>query len=252
MNEAQAFAAVVAAPNNLASRAAYADLVGGERADFIRAQLSSSSALRVQRPNAFDADAVLLAEELLAGREVEWAHGVDTLVTHFGYMRGFVELATVDAGWFTQHWQRLFERAPLRHLVVHGLAQAPAFFQCEGLRQMVGLTFNLFGTPAGGERLDDAGAHRLASSLHLEGLRYLDLGNCQLTDGGKVEVLRALPSLRACLMDELGETVQEDFDGSPLGVVESEGQVAFEAAYGRFDALHEVSRTGSPVLRERY
>ncbi len=252
MNERRALAEVVTDPNNLAPRAAYADLVGGERADFIRAQLSSNAALRVQQPDAFDHDAVLLAEDLLEGHEVEWANGVETLVTRFGYLRGFVEVATVDAGWFAAHWQQLFERAPIRHLVVHGLAQAPRFFECQGLRQLVGLSFNLAGTPANRERLDDAGARALASSLHLEGLRYLDLWNCALTDVGKAAVLRAFPSLRACLMDELDETVLQDFDGSALGVVGSEGLTAFEATYGRFEALHEAARTGAAVLRERY
>ncbi len=251
MNEAHAFANVVARPHELSSRVAFADLVGGDRADFIRAQLASSAALRAQPPG-FDDDAVLAAEDLLLGREADWAQGADSLVTAFAYIRGFVEVATVEAGWFTEHWRTLFARAPIRHLEVYGLARAPGFFECEGLRQLVALSFNLSGTPAHGERLDDALACALAASSHLEGLRLLDLRHCQLTDAGKRAVLRALPSLRACQLDDLSETALQDFDGSPLGVHESDELVSFELAYGRFPALHELARTGSAVLRERY
>ena len=252
MNEAQLFAEIVTRPHELEARSAFADLVGGERAAFIRAQLASSAALRAQPPG-FDDDAVLAAEDLLPGHEVEWAHGVDSLVTSFRYLRGFVEVATVDAGWFTEHWQTLFERAPIRHLVVQGIAKAPGFFDCEGLRQLVGLSFNLFGTPAYRECLDDTGALALASSSRLGGLRCLDLEHCQLTDGSKLAVLRALPGLRACALDDLTENrLVDSIDGSTLGAVPSDALEAFEAAHGRFESLHEVDRTRSLVLMERY
>ncbi|MDP3155628.1 MAG: hypothetical protein Q8N23_23350 [Archangium sp.] len=252
MNEAQLLAEIVARPHELAARSAFADLVGGDRGAFIRAQLASSAALRAEPPG-FDDDAVLLAEDLLVGHEVEWAHGVDSLVNSFRYVRGFVEVATVDAAWFTQHWKMLFERAPIRHLVVQGLAQAPGFFECDGLRQLVGLSFNLFGTPAYRERLDDAGALALASSSRLAGLRFLDLSHCPLTESSKVAVLRALPALRACVLDDLIENRLEDsIDGSTLGAMPSDALNAFEVAHGHFEALHEVDRTRSLVLLERY
>lgn len=252
MNEAQLFAEIVARPHELAARSAFADLVGGDRAAFIHAQLASSAALRATPPG-FDDDAVLTAEDLLLDHEAEWAHGVDSMVTSFRYLRGFVEVATVDAAWFTENWQALFERAPIRHLVVQGIAKAPGFFDCEGLRQLVGLSFNLFGTPAYSERLEDAGALALASSSRLGGLRFLDLAHCQLTEGTKLAVLRALPGLRACALDDLTEIRLEDsIDGSTLGAMPSDALDAFEAAHGHFEALHEVDRTRSLVLMERY
>jgi hypothetical protein len=58
--------------------------------------------------------------------------------------------------------------------------------------------------------------------------------------------------LRVALFDGLGECLTEDYDGTVMGVVESDGLVAFEKAYGQFASLHEVARTNAAVLRERY
>ncbi len=107
--------------------------------------------------------------------------------------------------------------------------------------------------PAYRERLDDAGALALASSSRLGGLRFLDLSHFPLTENSKVAVLRALPALRACALEDLAENCIEDsIDGSTLGAMPSDALNAFEAAHGHFEALHEVDRTRSLVLLERY
>lgn len=86
MNEARLFAGIVARPHKLAGRSAFADLVGGDRAAFIRAHVASSAARRAQPPS-FDDHSVLAAEELLPGHEAERALRVDSLVTAFRYLR---------------------------------------------------------------------------------------------------------------------------------------------------------------------
>ena len=194
MNLESALASVLAHPHELGPRQAFAALVGGTRGAFIEAQLRSSAALRAEPPS-FDDDAVILADELLDGHGHQWANGADQLTTSYTFMRGFVEFVAVDAGWFVNHWASLFARAPIRQLVVHGLSNPREFFTCAGLQQLVGLTFNLYGTAYGAERFDDSAAASLAASPYLTQLRYLDAANTALTDVGKLSILRALPAL---------------------------------------------------------
>lgn len=251
MNLESALANVLAQPHELGPRQAFATLVGGSRGEFIEAQLRSSAALRAEPPS-FDDDAVILADELLADHGQQWANGADQLTTSYTFIRGFVELVAVDAAWFTNHWKSLFARAPVRQLIVHGLNDPRAFFACAGLQQLVGLTFNLYGTAFSAEGFDDNAAAALAASSHLAQLRYLDATQTALTDVGKVAILRGLPTLQAALFDDLGETVTTDYDGTITGVVESAGLEAFEKAHGTFASLHEVARTNAAILRERY
>ncbi len=251
MNLETALASVLAQPHELGPRQAFATLVGGTRREFIEAQLRSSAALRAEPPE-FDADAVILAEELLGNHGQQWANGADQLTTSYTFMRGFVELVAVDAGWFTNHWKSLFARAPIRHLIVHGLSNPQDFFACTGLQQVVGLTFNLYGTAFSAERFNDSAATALAASPRLAQLRYLDARHTALTDIGKLAILRGCPALQAAVFDDLDETVIEDYDGTVTGVVESDGLLAFEKTHGIFASLHEVARTNATILRERY
>lgn len=251
MNVATALANVVSQPNELGPRHAFATLIGGTRCAFIEAQLRSSAALR-STPPSFDYDAVILADELIGDHSQQWANGADQLTTSCTFMRGFVELVAVDASWFTDNWKSLFALAPIRQLIVHGLSNPREFFACDGLQQIVGLTFNLYGTAFASETFDDHAAAALAGSPNLAHLRYLDATANPLSDAGKVSILCGLPTLQAALFDDLGEAVTQDFYGTLTGVVESEGLVAFEKAYGVFASLHEVSRTNAIVLRECY
>ncbi len=251
MNLESALATVLAQPHELGPRQAFATLVGGTRGAFIEAQLRSSAALRANPPS-FDDDAVILADELLDEHAQQWANGADQFSTSYTFMRGFVELAAIDAGWFADHWKSLFVRAPIRQLIVHGLHDPRDFFECAGLQQVVGLTFNLYGTAFSAELFDDHAAAALAASPHLGQLRYLDATGTALTDVGKLSILRGLPKLQTALFDDLGETVSQDYDGTLTGIVASDGLVAFEKAHGGFASLHEVSRTNASVLRERF
>lgn len=251
MNLESALATVLAQPHELGPRQAFATLVGGTRGAFIEAQLRSSAALRADPPS-FDDDAVILADELLDNHAQQWANGADQLTTGVTFMRGFIELVAVDASWFTNHWRALFARAPIRQLIVHGLNNPRQFFGCAGLQQLVGLTFNLYGTAFSAETFDDHAAAALTASPNLAQLRYLDVTGTALTDVGKLSILRGLPALQTALFDDLGETVSQDYDGTLTGVLESDGLVAFEKAHGMFASLHEVSRINASVLRERY
>ncbi len=251
MNLESALATVLAQPHELGPRQAFGTLVGGTRGAFIEAQLRSSAALR-SSPPSFDDDAVILADELLDDHAQQWANGADQLTTSHTFMRGFVELVAVDARWFTDNWESLFSLAPIRQLIVHGLSDPREFFACVGLQQVVGLTFNLYGTAFSAETFYDHAAAALAESPNLAQLRYLDATATSLTDAGKLCILRGLPALQTALFDDLGETVSQDYDGTLTGVVESDGLVAFEKAHGVFASLHEVSRANTSVLRERY
>lgn len=251
MNLATAMQLVVTHPHAVEHRLAYAELVGGDRAAFIRAQVQASEALRAS-PARIDADAILLAEELLEGNAHAWANGLDTVATSYTFMRGFVELMTVDANWFVTNWQDVFARGPVRHLVVHGLANAPTFFACPGLAQIVGLTVNLYGTPFHLEAFTDEQAAQLVASPYCAHLRYFDASHTQLTDAGKAAVCRGLPGLQAALFDGLEESIASDYDGTITSIMPSTGLAAFEATYGSFVCLHEIERTQTAVTRERY
>jgi hypothetical protein len=251
MNLQSIFAAILAEPHELGPRQAFATLVGGAHGAFIEAQLRSSAALRAEPPS-MDDDAVLLADELLGEHGQQWANGVEQLTSSYTFIRGFVELVAVDATWFTENWKLLFARAPIRHLIVHGLRNPPEFFDCVGLQQLVGLTFNLYGTAYSAETFDDSAAAHLARSAHLAKLRYLDASCTALTDSGKLLILRALPALQVAVFDDLGESVSQDYDSTVMGVEQSDGLAAFEKAHGQFASLQEVARTNAAVLRERY
>jgi hypothetical protein len=105
--------AVLDDPHSVATRAAFAQDIGGERGAFMLAQIEASDRMRAGRasyePNT-------RAMRLLRGHERAWAGPIVDAVYEARFLRGCVEWIVVDAARFVREWRQLYELAPIRHL----------------------------------------------------------------------------------------------------------------------------------------
>jgi hypothetical protein len=237
------FSAIVLQPNNLALRKQYAQLVGGERGEFIELQIAFFEQLQ-SGGRATGAGRI----EFLFKRNRElWSKPLLAEAKLINFLRGFVEHVQVDARWFVDNYKRLYASAPIRHLDVAGLINervANDFSACPGLEQIAGIALL--------QDMHSSALSALAECRHLSQLRYLSLSELTVADVDKVTVLRALPQLQICNISDFTEELQLDYEGSVLAVEASPSLVQFETTYGEFHALHEVSRTRSYPKRARY
>lgn len=242
-------------PGAIAPRLSLAARWGGARERFVRAQIEVSDLMRAGRTYARPWSE---AERLLAGNERAWAGDVADRVPTFRFLRGFVEWVVVDAAVFSRSWKQLFDSAPIRHIDVAGIGNAiDTFFACEGLERIIGLSFNLYGTPHNTSVLGDRGARALATCWHLRQLRYLDVRHNAIGEDALAELTRSrnLAALDVGLIDdnaikELREDVTQDFDGTITDIRPTEALHRFEQKHGACSWLHAYERRGRRVLRE--
>jgi hypothetical protein len=177
--------AVVDAPGEDAPREAYARAIAAtapERAELIDLQLELARADRAHRdtpPKLSNRQVVLLRDH-----GAEWAADVRPLVDKWQFLRGFVEVVTLDAARFLAVADELYRRAPVLHLDLTGVTPvAGALFASPHLAriQSLGLLHNGLG---------DAEVAALAASTSLTNIRWLDLSNNKIGAAG-LEALAA-------------------------------------------------------------
>jgi hypothetical protein len=227
----------------------YLDWQGAPWGAFIRAQLALTQALR-----SGTVDEVLehraKAEQLERAHGKAWMHGVDALVTHCKFSRGFVEDIIVDAKQYLHGAEEIFNRAPIRHLRLNEVGELlGAVLQDQHLAQIVSLSI---GNLSGKQPIGDAGLAAIAETSKLRGLKVLAVPWQSIGMHG-LEALcasKALPTLchvnlRGNLFDdpvesygadwETGQVVRDSAYLPPLGR-------ELEAKYGDLPWLHGPSR----------
>lgn len=252
--EATLLKAVIDDPDDMTPRLALADLWGGDRGAFIRAQIEQSNAMRTGRRFS---ESAIRAYQLSQGNTKRWAGPIADRVHEVRFVRGFVEWIVVDAAAFVRDWKELLAMAPIRHVdLAHAKPVIAELVDCPGLERIAGLSFNLISTPHY-DPLGDDGAIALAASRRLHNLRFLDLAHSKLSEAGMAAVAASsnLPRLEigdlsGNAIDALVEEVSSDPDGTILQVWPGPGLVDFERRHGRREWLHPTERKGREVFRE--
>jgi hypothetical protein len=208
---------VVADPHSDATREAFAAAV--ERTDPDRAQLIRLQLRMAQdrKNNADSYPAAMQAGDLIRAHGARWAEPVSQAVTGWQFLKGFVDLVTVDAEWFLEAGQEIYARAPVlhldltdAHLVKHELFASPS------LERIVSL--NLMRSDFG-----DPEARAIAESPYLRNLEWLDLSHNRIGDEG-LDALAAsanLPRLgylnfRWNVADDPTPQHADEYDAAPL------------------------------------
>jgi hypothetical protein len=253
-DEATLLEGVIADPDDMSPRLALAELWGGDRGAFVLAQIEESEAMRAGRRFS---EPAMRAERLLRGNARRWAGPIADRVHEARFVRGFVEWIVVDAAVFVRDWKELVALAPIRHVdLAHARPVIADVVDCPGLERIVGLSFNLIGTPRY-DPLGDDGAIALAASLRLQNLRFLDLGHSKLSEAGLAAIATSpnLPRLEVgdlsgnAIADLVEETSSDD-GGTTIDAWPGSGLVDFERRHGRREWLHPTQRRGRQVFRE--
>jgi hypothetical protein len=180
---------VVADPDDEAPKEAFAAAVEArdpERAELIRLQLMTSR----NRKARADSDLGVAGREgdLIRAHGARWAEPVSQTMSGWGFLRGFVEVADIDAEWFTEVADEIYAMAPILHLtltdaclVTEDLFNSPQLARIKS----ISLTRNDFG---------DAEAAVLSRSPYLGNLEWLDLSHNRIGADG-LEVLAASTGL---------------------------------------------------------
>lgn len=245
------FQAVLDRPDEDAPRFAYAgycDAQGDPYGEFIRAQLARTQALR----HGSDEDASRAYDEAQKVRAQQkgtaaWSNGVEKLVKHLEFIRGFVDRVVIDARAYLEHTDELYRRAPIRQLVLTGVGDlAPTIAQDPRLSQIRWLSID--GKPT----IGDAGLAAIAASPHLRGLRVLEVSFQGLSMAG-LEALCASKQLPSLVYTNVaGNGFEDPIEGYgtdwmtgrivPDGVYLSPFGKELEKKYGELAWLHGPSR----------
>jgi uncharacterized protein (TIGR02996 family) len=196
MTEADFLEHILRHPDDEVARLAYADWLleqgepaGVARAEFIHVQVQLARRTEGGGSPADWADAgrvpALKAREqaLLAGHGAGWARGLNGLVDHYQFHKGFIEHVTMDANRFAGHAERLFEHHPVRRVRLVGGINARVA-GCPWLGRLDGLDLSR-------SQMGDHGLRVLLGSPHLGRLTWLDLSHCYLTDQGAEQLARS-------------------------------------------------------------
>ncbi|WP_369077249.1 TIGR02996 domain-containing protein [Symbioplanes lichenis] len=185
LSAAELYAAVLAAPDDLDVRLAYADAAEGSdprHARLIREQIAATRREHVrlmtlvERPNSglayfrgpgFGDDARLLAK---FGVDAEWLDGAVTYC-------GFPEAVMLSGAAFLEHGASLYERLPVRHVALSGVdaALATRLAGSPLVDRLSSLALRL--CPLGND-----GLRALGASDRFRRLRHLDLYQAGITD----------------------------------------------------------------------
>lgn len=173
---------VVSRPHDDDVREAYADAVAptdAERAELIRLQLMMA---RNRRTGMDNYPHSMRAGDLIRAHHARWAQPVAQYVTGYQFLRGFVDLVDVDAEWFLESADELYDLAPILHLdVTDAKLVVEDLFRSEWLERIVSISLMR-------NDLGDAEAQLIAASPYLRNLEWLDLSHNQIG----VEGLEAL------------------------------------------------------------
>jgi uncharacterized protein (TIGR02996 family) len=179
--------AVIDAPTDEAPRLAYAGAIAArdpERAELIEIQIALSRARRAHTPP--DDKALNRELAVIRAHGAAWAADVAPLVDKWQYLRGFIEVVTLDAAAFLANADALYRRAPVLHLDLTGVAAvAGALFGSPHLTRIVSLKL-------AGEALGDAEATLLARSPYLTSLEWLDVSRNQIGAHGLEELAASI------------------------------------------------------------
>lgn len=238
--------AVVDAPTDDAPRAAYADAIAAsdpERAELIRIQLVVARARKTHTEPP--GGAPNREGTLIRAHGAAWAGDVKPLVAKWQFLRGFVEVVTLDAAAFLAHAAELYRRAPVLHLDLTGVKPvAAALFASPQLGRIQSLRL-------AGNALGDAEAAALAGSPHLGNLAWLDLSRNQIGAAG-LEALAA--SDRLPRLGYLGFAANAIADPTPQHADEYDATSAvaaqLQARYGPRAWLDARRRPSWPPERD--
>jgi uncharacterized protein (TIGR02996 family) len=174
-------AAVVAAPDDETPRLAYSDAIAKSdpaRAELIKLQIVLARWRKAHenpdtRPEASARERVLLDQGAAA-----WAADVKPLVDKCQFLRGFVEVVTLDAAKFLASAPELYRRAPILHLDLTNVKPVAAqLFQSPHLARIKSLNLRA-------NKLGDAEAVLVAKSPYLRKLEWLDLSSNEIGEAG--------------------------------------------------------------------
>ena len=224
------FQAVLDRPDEDPPRALYAaflDAQGDPYGAFIRAQLAQTHALRYRS----DEEASQREEEArrlrYAHRTPEWTNGIEKLVQLPKFIRGFVEKVVVDAEQYLTHADEIYQRAPIRHLVLSEVGDlATTIARDPHLAQLASLSLD---NTSKKRPIGDAGLAAIAASSYLHRLKSLEVSFQGIGLPG-LEALcasRALPSL--IYVNLAGNQVEDPREG--FGTDSMTGRVVVEGAY---------------------
>jgi uncharacterized protein (TIGR02996 family) len=181
---------IIAHPDDDLPRLAFADWLEeqgeAEHAELVRVQIELARLAEEdeRRP-------ALLARQvwLLARHTKEWGRPMRGLARRWEFRRGFVEGVTLPAERFPARAEKLFARAPLRHLHLAGLEDDEALAACSQMSQIRELTLStaLFSYPT--RRFQT-----LLGSPHLRRLRSLRLCRGELHNVD-LQTIVSLPDL---------------------------------------------------------
>jgi uncharacterized protein (TIGR02996 family) len=238
--------AVVDAPADDAPRLAYAGAIAAtdpERAELIRIQIALARARKARTP--LDGPSLRREHELLDAHGAAWAGDIRSLVAKLQFLRGFVEVVTLDAAAFLARADELYRRAPVLHLDLTGAAPvaAPLFGSPHLARiKSLNLTANALG---------DAGAALLAGSPHLANLEWLDLSRNQIGAAG-LEALAASDRLPRLGYLDFSANAIDDPTPQHADEYDAESTVAkqLQARYGQRAWLDATPRSTWPPPRD--
>jgi uncharacterized protein (TIGR02996 family) len=245
--------AVLTAPHDDAPRFAMADhldQIGDPWGAFIRAQLAVTRALRTgtQEVAHFKSEAQRLRQRNANGKA--WKNGIDVLAEHSEFNRGFVEHVMIGAQRYLEHVDELFQRAPIRFLILVDVDdRLAAVLEDHHLEQVVFLSIC---NQSSKQRIGDAGLAAIAASPHLGHLKELHVSQQDIGMPG-LEALCASQRLPSLIYVEFvgnrvpepaeefsedwasGRIVAESIRLPPIGK-------ELEAKYGSVPWLHGPSR----------
>jgi uncharacterized protein (TIGR02996 family) len=223
------YAAVAAEPNDDAPRlamAAYLDRQGNPWGAFIRVQLALTKALRVGTRE--EAARYREEAEQLAGRYgSQWANGVAELVDSYKFSRGFVEYVMVDTHRYLSVANELFQRAPIRQLVL--LEVGDLLGEVLRDRRLSRLVMLSLENTSRKRPIGDAGAAAIAVAPNLSGLKVLGISRQDVGMPG-LEALCASKTLLSLEYVNLwGNRVDDPIEG--YGTDWATGAIVREGAY---------------------
>ena len=167
-------AAILASPDDEDRRLAYADAVAASdiaRAELITLQVTLTRWRKEHNNPPNRPAASSRAVELIEKYGPKWAATIDAKVDGWSFVRGFVEMITIDAARFLATAAELYGLAPILHLDLTNVKPVAAqLFASPHLARIQSLQLRQ-------NALGDAEAVLLASSPQLGALRRLGLSN---------------------------------------------------------------------------
>lgn len=220
-------AAVLAAPNDLAPRRAYADAVRAgdpDRAALIDHQLAIRQARR-SGASAAQADESA-ARDLVRRFGASWCGPVRSVADEFWYWGGFVEEIRVTGARLGEVAGVMRRFAPVRMLTVTGLRDhLPALLNEPAFAQLVALD-------VGENGLQDADVAAIAAAPALRGLAVLRIAGNLACGYDALRALVQLPALRFVNADDTLMPLRI----STLDAVSGQVDLGYTAAQGNMEA----------------